>query len=234
MEAAVIAEAVAIGLLGLLVVGLLRSHAEILRALHGLGVDLDPGEGAGRTRPLPAPRSIAGTERAHDIAGVALDGSAVALAIAGVEHQTVLAFLSSGCSTCHPFWDALRAGVGDDLRPGTRVIAVVEDEDTRTRLRELAGPDLDVVASTAAWIDYEVPGSPHIVLVDGPTGRIIGQGTGAAWEQVMSLVRQADDGRSVILRGDRDNAERVDAELAAAGIGTGHPSLHAGEERSGA
>ena len=34
--------AVAVGLLSLLVVGLLRSHAEILRALHDLGVDLDP------------------------------------------------------------------------------------------------------------------------------------------------------------------------------------------------
>ena len=35
--------AVAVGLLSLLVAGLLRSHAEILRSLHELGVDLDPG-----------------------------------------------------------------------------------------------------------------------------------------------------------------------------------------------
>jgi len=33
-------EAVAIGLLGLLVAGLLRSHAEVLRALHDLGAGL--------------------------------------------------------------------------------------------------------------------------------------------------------------------------------------------------
>ena len=31
-----------LALLAVLVAGLLRSHAEILRALHGLGVDLDP------------------------------------------------------------------------------------------------------------------------------------------------------------------------------------------------
>ena len=37
MTGLVIAEAVAIALLGLLVAGLLRSHAEILRALHELG-----------------------------------------------------------------------------------------------------------------------------------------------------------------------------------------------------
>ena len=34
--------AVVLALLTLLVAGLLRSHAEILRALHGLGVDMDP------------------------------------------------------------------------------------------------------------------------------------------------------------------------------------------------
>ena len=41
MTAVVMIEAVVIGLLSLLVVGLLRSHAEILRALHDLGVNLD-------------------------------------------------------------------------------------------------------------------------------------------------------------------------------------------------
>jgi len=33
---------VVLALLAVLVAGLLRSHAEILRALHNLGVDLDP------------------------------------------------------------------------------------------------------------------------------------------------------------------------------------------------
>ncbi len=35
--------AVVLALLALLVAGLLRSHAEILRALHQLGVNMDPG-----------------------------------------------------------------------------------------------------------------------------------------------------------------------------------------------
>ena len=34
--------AIVLALLALLVAGLLRSHAEILRELHGLGVDMDP------------------------------------------------------------------------------------------------------------------------------------------------------------------------------------------------
>src|SRR5580704_3543378 len=46
-------EIAAIALLGLLVAGLLRSHAEILRLLHHLGADLDlPGAAPG-----PAPRA---------------------------------------------------------------------------------------------------------------------------------------------------------------------------------
>jgi hypothetical protein len=101
-------------------------------------------------------------------------------------------------------------------------VVVVQDEDSRSRLRELAGPDLDVVASSRAWSDYGVPGSPHIVHVHGPTGRVVGEGTGHSWEQVMDLLAQ---GNEVVP--DRDNAVRIDHELAAVGIGPGHPSLHA-------
>ena len=45
MTAVVMIEAVVILLLAVLVVGLLRSHAEILRALHDLGVNLDDDSG---------------------------------------------------------------------------------------------------------------------------------------------------------------------------------------------
>ena len=41
--AIVVVQAVALVLLGVLVAGLLRSHAEILRALHQLGISLDDG-----------------------------------------------------------------------------------------------------------------------------------------------------------------------------------------------
>ena len=49
--------AVVVALLALLVAGLLRSHAEILRALHALGVDMDPAhaDDAGVTTAVGAP-----------------------------------------------------------------------------------------------------------------------------------------------------------------------------------
>jgi hypothetical protein len=226
--ALVIAEGCAVALLGLLVAGLLRSHAEILRALHELGADLDPDS---RSAVIPASRvtSLREEDTAHDVSGHRLDGSAAAVGVVGASHDSVLAFLSTGCITCVPFWDALRAGVppvGD-----ARVIVIVQDEDSTSRLRELAGPDLDVIVSSRAWLDYGVPGSPHVVQVHGPTGRVVGEGTGQSWEQVIDLLSHGNDnrsrsagspGRDVV---DRDNAGRIDGELAAAGIGPGHPSL---------
>ncbi|HEX9530474.1 MAG TPA: hypothetical protein VF954_05000, partial [Acidimicrobiales bacterium] len=57
MAAVATAEGLAIVLLAVLVAGLLRSHAEILRRLHELGAGMDPAPGAvpGRTSvALPA------------------------------------------------------------------------------------------------------------------------------------------------------------------------------------
>lgn len=218
MLAAVIAEGVCVLLLGLLVAGLLRSHAEILRALHQLGAGR---EDDALARPSPQPITTTGTQEAHDIVGRTLTGADAAVAVVGTRHDTLLAFLSSGCYTCEPFWSALAAGTS--VPGNARLLVVVQDEDSAGRLRQLAGPDLDVVVASAAWQDYEVPGSPHFVYVSGPHGRVIGEGTGQTWEQVRDMLDQFLTDRPA---DERDNAQRVDRELLAAGIGPGHPSLH--------
>ena len=41
-----------------------------------------------------------------DIAGETPDHDAVSIAIVGAKHLTLLAFLTSSCSTCLDFWDA--------------------------------------------------------------------------------------------------------------------------------
>src|SRR6478672_6527329 len=117
--AIVVVQAVALVLLGVLVAGLLRSHAEILRALHQLGLSLDDGEAAaaggapGRVRLGPT-RSPAGPvapvggeatgEPAVDVTGVTARGSALHVAVVGAPRTTLLAFLTSGCVTCGNFW----------------------------------------------------------------------------------------------------------------------------------
>ena len=221
----------AIVLLGLLVIGLLKSHAEILRQLHELG--------AGRTEEIsdPVPVALAGRvssgATAHDLRGVTPEGEAAGVAIVGSAHDTLLAFLSSGCLTCAGFWKAL--GADSDLRlpAGMRVVAITKGpgEESESEVRSLAPPGQTVVMSTQAWLDYAVPGSPYFIKVNGPTGRVTGEGTAVTWEQVLSLLSRAaadmpDAAAGARFEADRRGEGQVDRELSAAGILPGDPSLY--------
>ncbi len=255
MTVLVVVEAAAILLLGLLVVGLLRSHVEILRQLHELGggqADLGLPASAQAQTQVPASAvdltvgGATGTE-AHDLAGQTPAGEAAAIGVIGTTHDSLLAFLSSGCLTCGGFWEALghRGDLG--LPAGTRVIAVTKspDDESQSAVRKLAPTGRTVVMSNGAWADYQVPGSPYFVHVSGPAGRVIGEGTASTWEQVVSLVGRATEDR--LANGANANAAnsadsansanspasngadataRIDAELMAAGVGPGDPTLY--------
>lgn len=231
--------AVAVALLTLLVAGLLRSHAEILRELQSLGVSLDPdatqpNSGAGAVPgavagSVPSPTGLTAVERgqgapALEITGVDAAGAPVTLAVAGVSHRTLLAFLSSTCLTCRGFWDAF----GDrrlSLPGGARLIVITKgaEAESPSTVRKLAPGTVHTVLSSDAWRDYHIPGAPYFVLVDGPTGEVTGEGAAATWDQVRDLMDQAladGTGRA------QDRPSRVDAELKSAGIEPGHPSLY--------
>jgi hypothetical protein len=221
----------AIVLLGLLVVGLLKSHAEILRQLHELGA----GRSEEPQRPVVldlAPGSSAGAT-ANDLAGETPAGEAVAVAVLGATYDTLLAFLSSGCLTCAGFWDALGTGGDSHVTARMRVVAVTRGpgEESASAVRELAPAGQTVVMSTQAWLDYEVPGAPYFVHVNGATGRVIGEGTASTWAQVVGLLsRAAADGPGARAgtRRPTDDArgDRIDEDLMAAGILPGDPSLY--------
>ncbi|MFV2039611.1 MAG: hypothetical protein ACC660_05165, partial [Acidimicrobiales bacterium] len=131
MTALVVTLGVVVAVLAVLVAGLLRSHADILRALHALGIteqDLEDGStGANparfQTRPgVPQPRPNEGEPTAHDITGATPTGGAARAAVVSTGHTTLLAFLSSGCLTCRDFWDAF----ADNLElPGTDTRLVI-------------------------------------------------------------------------------------------------------------
>lgn len=250
MLALVVVEGVAIGLLGLLVAGLLRSHAEILRALHELGASVDPDAdrptGGATDLRISARRPADADTRAYDVTGASLDGDDVAaLAIVGSPQHTLLAFLSSGCGTCASFWEAFRQG--HLAVPGNaRLVIVAKDgrEESETRLRQLAPPDVTLVMSSATWEDYQVPAAPYFVFVDGPAGRVVGEGSGATWAQVADLMQQAiadaevGPGRAAgqparVGAADADRGARTERELLAAGIGPGHPSLYTAQDAPG-
>jgi len=224
MAQVVAIEAVAIVLLGLLVVGLLRSHAEILRRLHELGAGLDPDATPGAVTAVPAPVRR-GTSTGFDLAGTTPADEAVRIGVVGARQSTVLAFLSSGCLTCGGFWDTFAATDRLAVPGGARLVIVTKgpEAESESRIRELSPSGFPVVMSTGAWLDYKVPHTPYFAYVDGPTGRIIGEGSAQTWQQVVSLWSQAlADATSPSGGGEA----RADRELQQAGIHPGHESLY--------
>ena len=210
-------EAIVLVLLTVLVAGLLRSHAEILRRLHALGAGLDDDGRAPATAALP--RTGDAFADALDIDGFGLRDDAVHVSVVGTRHRTLLAFLSSGCLTCSVFWDAFRDVNALGLPADLRLVIVAKDAAAESvgALRKLAPAAVPVVLSSAAWEAYAVPGSPYFTLVDGAAARVRGEGTGTSWPQVWNLLQQAAD----------DSNERlVDRELLAQGIEPGDASLY--------
>lgn len=221
MTAALTALAVAVLLLAYLVAGLLRSHAEILKSLHDLGAGLeldrkDPGYG------ITAPETAGSIET---VAGQTPDGETVAMSLVG--HDTLVAFLSSGCSTCQEFWSAF--ATKDLAVPGDASLVVVTrgpDEESASALRERAPTGVPVVMSDQTWDDFKAPGAPYFAYVDR-TGRVVGEGTGTSWPQVTTLLNQARADAALRSKGNgvaRDQRDLI--VLGEAGITPGDPSLY--------
>jgi hypothetical protein len=255
----VVIESVVLALLALLVAGLLRSHAEILRTFHDLGVGRDP-DAVARSGgaqvpsgpptlgpPSLGPVAATSATAAADVAGVTPDGDAVVVGVVGATQPTLLAFLSSGCVTCHLFWDTF-ATEKLELPGGARLVVVTmgPEAESESAVAAMAPPGVTVVMSSEAWDHYGVPGSPYFAFVDGVSGRVVGEGTAPDWEQVVRLMQQAgDDGaleasrRAASARqrraerrhqDDRAREARTDDILMAAGIYPGDPSLYASPE----
>jgi hypothetical protein len=239
MEVLVGVETVVLVAVGLLLVGVLRSHAELLRRLDVRERDARTGGGPRLAEGLPRPPSASVAE-AVDVAGTTLEGDAVKIAVAGAPGSTLLAFLSSGCLGCGPFWEAL--GDSPEVPGGARVVIVTKDTELESpsKLLEQAPDGVPLVMSSDAWERYAVATSPYFVLVDGPSGRVRGEGTATSWPQVASLLRDAlTDAELTARRDDRAAGDaaarlaRADGELASAGIGPGHHSLYGSEPDDG-
>jgi hypothetical protein len=261
MTVLVLVETVVLAVLTVLVAGLLRAYATVLRRLHELDGGGTPSGPAAfslpvldtvsaptavlptavlptaRPAPAPGPGSHDAFGPAHDVAGETATGEIVSARVVGVEHRTLLLFLSSGCSSCEVFWEELARPV--PLPSGTRLLVVPQGpaEDSPAALAELSPPGVDVVLSSQAWLDYEVPGSPHVVYADGATGRVLGEGTGQSLRQVAELLARS-TGDAGFLTGaraakparDAQQEAAVDRELLAAGILPGDPRLYEAAE----
>lgn len=249
MTVLVTVEAVALVLLAVLVAGLLRSHADILQALHNMGAGVEqlspstpvgpPTLRLGSASGVPSPRQE--PTGVFDIVGTTPIDEAMTIGVVGTEHNTLIAFLSSSCTTCQGFWDAFGRGAADELPDYTRAVIVTRGptDESPSRVRQLAPRDIPVVMSNDAWESYDVPVAPYFLYVDGQERKIVGEGAAARWEQLASLFGQAVDDaqaggspsrlrarRHRLAAADARREERADRDLMAAGIHPGHPSLH--------
>ncbi|MFN2538613.1 MAG: TlpA family protein disulfide reductase [Mycobacteriales bacterium] len=193
MTAVVVALGCAVLLLAVLVAGLLRSHAEILKALHELGAGLDLDGAKPEAVPVTvegvtAPRATGALSVPDSVSGETVDGDVLGLSLLG--QDTLVAFLSSGCTTCQVFWQAFRSS--PELPVGARLVVVTKgpDEESPSAVRERQPTDVPVLMSSETWEAFGVPGSPYFAYVDAG-GRLVGEGSGASWPQVLELMRQA-------------------------------------------
>ncbi|MFP5321843.1 MAG: TlpA family protein disulfide reductase [Acidimicrobiia bacterium] len=255
-----------VALLALLVVGLLRSHATILRALHEAGIDLDPdadphrrshGVSVGVDEPrirtqagVPGPAGASG-QRATDLVGQTPAGGTRTVSVTSGQ-PTLLAFLSTGCSTCATFWQAFsEAGAaGGDPLPrlglpaGLRLVIVAKGPELESpgEVAALAPEGVLTIQSSQAWDDYRIPVAPYFTLVDGRRGVVVGEGAAASWERVRDLIQRSladaaleetlpsEEGRlrrRDVLTG-RVRGQRIDQDLLDAGIEPGDPRLFHG------
>ncbi|HEV2886010.1 MAG TPA: hypothetical protein VGX49_03800 [Jatrophihabitans sp.] len=244
MTALLIVETVILAVLCVLVAGLLRGYATVLRRLHQLDGGAEAGPAPFRTiATIPEPAGAAPATRiegrdewasSHDIDGVSLRGEIVSVRTVGVEHDTILAFLSSHCEGCTGFWHELGEPGSWTTPLGSRLLVVTKgpEDESPSALSQLCPDGVDLVMSSQAWTDFEVPGSPYVVVADGRTGRVKGEGSGTSFSQVGGLIRQSvEDSRHPAMArkpdADRRRERDVDRILLSAGIGPQDPSLYA-------
>jgi hypothetical protein len=232
----VVVEAVAICVLGLVVVALAHSYAGLAARVEQAAPT------AGASRPVKLTEPALGLVEPRgaspvvaDLDGVTPDGERVLLPLLGAADDTLLAFLSSGCASCRALWHELRTARSSGTLGPVRLVVVTKgpDRESPAAMADLAvrAGGADVVMSSEAWAALEVPGSPYFALVSRSSGEILGQGTARTWDQVAGLMDvAAGDARhgSSARKSRRDRRQEMDVDrvLLDAGVLPGDPSLY--------
>lgn len=221
MTAVVIIEAVVIVMLLILVAGLLKSHAEILRRLDRLGAAAD---GADHETRQPRTSGL-GRAPTNEITGVEPDGSAVSVSLSPRTGETLLAFLSTSCASCQVFWDEFATHPAlstTDTRP--IIVTKGSGAESPPKVAQLAPPEVRVVVSDEAWDEFKVPLTPYFMLVGGDGG-IIGEGSATNMDRLFDLLRGSADDNPVRMS-TRQRERFTDDRLSGSGVEPGDPSLY--------
>lgn len=226
----IIALSLIVFFMGMLLVGLLRSHAAILRKLESLGAGLDEDHRGSLT--ISTRPGTAQPENARSIVGINPEGDPVAISPAAGDEPVLIAFLSTSCSSCTVFWERLdrSAMIFGDRRHRVVIATLGPDEESPTRAKALQRGDADVVMSSQAWEQYEVPGAPYFVISD-PIDGLLGEGSAETFEALAQFLEDSTKDLAWNRRQGRtesgaDREDRIDRELRKAGIEPDDPRLH--------
>jgi hypothetical protein len=221
MTVVVVIEAVVIVLLLVLMAGLLKSHAEILRRLERLGAGDDGATTAQRLRTTGL-----GMVPAEEVTGVDQSGSTVSVSLTHGRGETLLSFLSTGCASCRVFWDELGGDV-DLPTPRTRAVIVTKgpSAESPAKVAEVAPSRVKVVMSDEAWDEFKVPLTPYFMLIDG-AGAVIGEGSATNMNHLLGLFRQSSADANPVGLNTRQRERFTDDQLSGSGIEPGDPSLY--------
>jgi hypothetical protein len=153
----------------------------------GAGPLRGPGRRDYRGRPDAPTRQLRDRRR---ISGETLDGEAVALSLA-TGTDTLLAFLSSGCTTCGAFWEAF-AEQDVEVPGGARLVVVTKglDEESGSALVKRA-PRTSRSWRAAAPGRASASRARRTSSTWTAPGRIVGEGSAATWPAVATLMGQA-------------------------------------------
>ncbi|HEV3212238.1 MAG TPA: hypothetical protein VGZ03_02465 [Acidimicrobiales bacterium] len=228
-------EAAAIGVLTLVVVALAHSYAGLAARVEETASPRHPAHVDAPHAMIPPHRGDEPTTGVRDLLGATPAGERVLLSLAPTSRDTLLAFLTTSCASCRGLWDELTLAHPSVIPPEVRLVIVSkgEDRESPSQVAALADGigDVDVVMSSEAWADFDVPGSPYFVLVGRERGDVLGQGTARTWDQVMGLIGVAAGDERVAARTRKSRRDRrqeldVDRVLLEAGVRPGDASLY--------
>lgn len=145
---------------------------------------------------VPTPSAAAPEGDAVDVRGTDPEGEPTVVPLEATGQPTLLAFLSTSCGICVGLWERLLAGELQPEVPGVVPVVVTKDAELEDvdRIRELASAELPVVLSSEAWDDYEVPGSPYVMVVSAAPGSVATEGSVASWDDLVRMARSVTEG----------------------------------------
>jgi hypothetical protein len=210
-----------------------------LRKLDSLGAGVEAGSGHDHESRIELTRTNASEAAVPDLVGVNPDGEPIAVSLTMGSDPTLLAFLSTSCSSCSVFWENLDSSQRYFGGRRHRVIIATlgADEESPTRAQSLARGQADVVMSSQGWDAFDVPGAPYFMVIDPEQG-VVGEGSASTFEALEEFLTDAtndsrwDRNRAKKSRADAAREARIDAELRAAGIEPGDPRLYPEPEDS--